>query len=193
MVVLVTAKSSKGGEEKQRLIHQQFCLLFFYLLSREEHFFLFALFFSLFPPLSRLDILFFFVLFLYFVVLPFNPPTYLLIRYHLGSAASPPRQAQLEAMSYPSLPTLTPQKPLPGAFFHTPAPNTVQNVPSPTPKQAPTAPAQAAPVSLPKFPPAASKTKNLSLSTEERGARTINDTLVQESRYPDLDTYLSRK
>lgn len=46
---------------------------------------------------------------------------------------------------------------------------------------------------LPKLPPAASQTQIQTLSTEERGARTINDTLFRESRYPDLDSYLSRE
>ena len=31
------------------------------------------------------------------------------------------------------------------------------------------------------------------MSAEERAAQAINDTLIQESRYPDLDSYLSRK
>lgn len=103
-------------------------------------------------------------------------------------------------MSYPNLPpTLTPQKPLPGAYFQTPAPSHAPNAPlfSPTPAT----PAQAAApavdqpssAALPKLPPAASKSKNQTLSTEERGAGTINDTLAQESRYPDLDSYLSRE
>jgi len=46
---------------------------------------------------------------------------------------------------------------------------------------------------MPKLPPAASKTQNQTVSTEERGARTINSALQSESRYPDLDSYLSRK
>ncbi|KAJ5081329.1 nucleoporin NUP170 [Penicillium alfredii] len=92
-------------------------------------------------------------------------------------------------MSYPTLPTFppaTPQKPLPGAYLQTPAP--AQNGLTKSPAQ-PTSP----PMPLPKMPPAASRTKNQTLSTEERGARTINDTLFQESRYPDLDSYLSRR
>lgn len=106
-------------------------------------------------------------------------------------------------MSYPNLPSnlmpQTPQKPLPGAYLQTPAPGHASNAPlfSPTP----VTPAQAAasvveqtsPAALPKLPPAASKSKNQTLSTEERGAGTINDTLAQESRYPDLDSYLSRE
>jgi nuclear pore complex protein Nup155 len=43
------------------------------------------------------------------------------------------------------------------------------------------------------MPPAASQTQTQTLSTEERGARTINETLLKESRYPDLDSYLSRE
>lgn len=101
--------------------------------------------------------------------------------------------SQLEIMSYPNLPAFTPQKPLPGAFVHTPAPANARNGPLFPQKQAPPTPAQPAPVSLPNLPPAASKTKDQSLSTEERAAHTINDTLAHEARYPDLDTYLSRK
>ncbi|KAF9895069.1 hypothetical protein FE257_004698 [Aspergillus nanangensis] len=98
-------------------------------------------------------------------------------------------------MSYPNLPpTLTPQRPLPGAFFQTPGPNNAPNAPVFAPKPAapaPTAPA-ASSASLPKLPPAASKSQSQTLSTEERAARTVNDTLTQEARYPDLDSYLSQ-
>lgn len=104
-------------------------------------------------------------------------------------------------MSYPNLPpTFTPQKPLPGAYFQTPAPNNAPNAPlfslgpaAPTTPSAAPVPVQSSPASLPKLPPAASKSKNQTLSTEERGAGTINDSLAQESRYPDLDSYLSRE
>jgi nuclear pore complex protein Nup155 len=58
-------------------------------------------------------------------------------------------------------------------------------------------PAQAQPqmpqTPMPKLPPAASKSQNQTVSTEERGARTINSALLSEARYPDLDSYLSRK
>ncbi|PIG85874.1 non-repetitive nucleoporin [Aspergillus arachidicola] len=82
-------------------------------------------------------------------------------------------------MSYPNLPpALTPQRPLPGAFFRL--------LPAPAPAEQPS------PASLPKLPPAASKSKSQTLSTEERAARTVNDTLTQEARYPDLDSYLSQ-
>jgi nuclear pore complex protein Nup155 len=56
----------------------------------------------------------------------------------------------------------------------------------------PVAAQQASPASLPKLPPAASKSQSQTLSTEERAARTVNDTLTQEARYPDLDNYLSQ-
>ncbi|EAU32876.1 conserved hypothetical protein [Aspergillus terreus NIH2624] len=96
-------------------------------------------------------------------------------------------------MSYPNLPTLTPQRPLPGAFFQTPAPNNVPNQPVFAPKPTTSVAAQqASPASLPKLPPAASKSQSQTLSTEERAARTVNDTLTQEARYPDLDNYLSQ-
>ncbi|KAA8646885.1 hypothetical protein EYZ11_005975 [Aspergillus tanneri] len=96
-------------------------------------------------------------------------------------------------MSYPNLPpTLTPQRPLPGAYFQTPAPSNAPNAPTFSSKPTPAAAEQPSPASLPKLPPAASKSKSQTLSTEERAARTVNDTLAQEARYPDLDSYLSQ-
>ncbi|GFG06808.1 probable nucleoporin C890.06 [Aspergillus udagawae] len=95
-------------------------------------------------------------------------------------------------MSYPNLPTLTPQKHLPGAFFQTPAPKNVSNMSLISPTPAPAPAERASPASLPKLPPAASKSQSQTLSIEERAASTVNDTLVQESRYPDLDSYLSQ-
>lgn len=44
-----------------------------------------------------------------------------------------------------------------------------------------------------RIPQVASQPQSQPLSTEERGARTINETLLKESRYPDLDSYLSRE
>lgn len=96
-------------------------------------------------------------------------------------------------MSYPNLSTLTPQKHLPGAFFQTPAPKNVSSTSLSSPKPAPAPVERPSPAFLPKLPPAASKSQSQTLSIEERAASTINDTLVQESRYPDLDSYLSRK
>lgn len=99
-------------------------------------------------------------------------------------------------MSYPDLtPTLTPQKPLPGAYFQTPAPTVAAAAPSfsPKPVAAPAEQQPASPVALPRLPPATFKPKTQALSTEERAAGTVNDTLAQEARYPDLDSYLSRK
>ncbi|OJJ42697.1 hypothetical protein ASPZODRAFT_76215 [Penicilliopsis zonata CBS 506.65] len=109
------------------------------------------------------------------------------------------------ATSYPTLNPQTPQKPLPGTYFQTPAASTVQNGslfgarpgpagPSPAPQAsaASTLPTGAAAAALPKVPPAALKSKSQTLSTEERATRTINDTMAQEARYPDLDSYLSQ-
>ncbi|PTU17893.1 hypothetical protein P175DRAFT_0445042 [Aspergillus ochraceoroseus IBT 24754] len=96
-------------------------------------------------------------------------------------------------MSYPNLqPAMTPQKPLPGTYFQTPAPPSVPTPQPPSPKPVVPPTDAASPASLPKLPPAASKSKTQTLSTEERAARTVNDTLAQEARYPDLDSYLSQ-
>lgn len=94
-------------------------------------------------------------------------------------------------MSYP---TLTPTRPLPGTYFATPVPGEIPNTPD-FQSKVPSVPVrQSAPVpSPPKLSPAAPKSKNETLSTRQRAARMINDTLAQESRYPDLDSYLSRK
>ncbi|KAJ5095060.1 non-repetitive nucleoporin [Penicillium argentinense] len=92
-------------------------------------------------------------------------------------------------MAYPTLPTNlppgTPQRPLPGAFLQTPA------VPR---NDAPRSPPQPLPVQtpLPNMAPAIVQTSNRALSVEERGAHTINNTLAQEARFPDLDSYLSQ-
>ncbi|KAJ6096914.1 hypothetical protein N7486_007660 [Penicillium sp. IBT 16267x] len=99
-------------------------------------------------------------------------------------------------MSYPilqaNLPPATPQKPLPGAYLQTPA--VPRNGPRSPPQQQQQQQPQvirSPPQMLPKLPPIAA-TQNRNLSTEERGARTINEFLFQESRYPDLDSYLSQ-
>ncbi|KAJ5888990.1 nucleoporin [Penicillium taxi] len=92
-------------------------------------------------------------------------------------------------MSYPVLPNLapaTPQRALPGAYLQTPAVSRHTSAQLGQPTQAPIPQTP-----LPKLAPAIS-TQNQSLSTEERGAKTVNDTLIQESRYPDLDSYLSQ-
>ncbi|KAL4927321.1 putative non-repetitive nucleoporin [Aspergillus undulatus] len=97
-------------------------------------------------------------------------------------------------MSYPSLPPVTPQKPLPGAFFQTPAPGNALNPPQPTAPQPTAQPSnnQASQPALPRLPPSLKPAPAQVLNTEERAARTVNDTLTQEARYPDLDSYLSQ-
>ncbi|KAJ6010403.1 hypothetical protein N7451_001815 [Penicillium sp. IBT 35674x] len=87
-------------------------------------------------------------------------------------------------MSYPilqaNLPPATPQKPLPGAYLQTPA-----VAPAAAAATGPSKPA-------PDQAPPIAATQNRDLSVQERGARTINEFLYQESRYPDLDSYLSQ-
>lgn len=96
-------------------------------------------------------------------------------------------------MNYP----FTPQKPLPGAYIPTPGPPTY-NGPL---FQRPTAPRQTVPALSP--PVSAMQTRSAlasvpstkkteSLTPRERAAKTIDETLLQEARYPDLDNYLSR-
>lgn len=97
-------------------------------------------------------------------------------------------------MSYPAL---TPTRPLPGTFFQTPAASTFNNgafFQARTPS-APVAQQELAPAPPPAAAAAvaaAPKPKSEALSTRDRAARTVNDTLAQEARYPDLDSYLSR-
>jgi nuclear pore complex protein Nup155 len=101
-------------------------------------------------------------------------------------------------MSYP---ILTPQRPLPGAYVPTPAaskygagPVTRQLFPRPVstvPLQQSTpstmiAPAQSAGEVT---NPATQDT----LTPVQRAAKTINDTLTQELRYPELDSYIGRE
>ncbi|KAL4914088.1 Non-repetitive/WGA-negative nucleoporin C-terminal-domain-containing protein [Aspergillus aurantiobrunneus] len=96
-------------------------------------------------------------------------------------------------MSYPTLPPATPQKPLPGAFFQTPAPSNALNPPQPTSPQPTTQPINpASQAALPRFPLSLKPAPAQNLNTEERAAQTVNDTLTQEARYPDLDSYLSQ-
>lgn len=93
-------------------------------------------------------------------------------------------------MSYP---TLTPPRPLPGTYFPTPAASTIKHGAPFQTKTPSSSMAQASPpTALQKLSPAAPKVKSETLSSRERAARTINDTLAQEARYPDLDSYLSR-
>lgn len=94
-------------------------------------------------------------------------------------------------MSYPAL---TPNRPVPGTFFQTPAASNINNGPlfqTRTPS-APAAQESTPAPTLQRLSPVAPKIKSETLSTRERAARTVNDTLAQEARYPDLDNYLSR-
>ncbi|KAF2264081.1 nucleoporin-domain-containing protein [Lojkania enalia] len=76
------------------------------------------------------------------------------------------------------MPPATPQRPTPGAFINTPAPNrpglfrsasSQQSQPQPAPLAAPAQP----------------------LAPIERAAKTINDMLAKDKRYPELESYVS--
>jgi nuclear pore complex protein Nup155 len=93
----------------------------------------------------------------------------------------------------------TPQRPLPGAFFNTPAASRFGPPPpqplfrqAPTPAQpqqnsAPQQQQQPQPAQLQALP------QNRQLEPIQRAARTINDVLQKEANFPDLDSYVRRK
>lgn len=93
---------------------------------------------------------------------------------------------------------VTPQRPLPGTYFQTPAPSNYNgplfqsSTLSGGGGQPTTA---AAPLSQPlraRLPVTSVKSRAETLNPRQRAARTIDEALAQESRYPDLDSYLSR-
>lgn len=102
----------------------------------------------------------------------------------------------------------TPARPLPGAFLQSPAarltPSSFQSPPA-RPSRSALAPIQSSPravatISNPEheLQPQQSGPRRTSDSLQgptpnERGARTINDTLLQESRFPELESYLTRR
>lgn len=79
----------------------------------------------------------------------------------------------------------TPQRPTPGAFIATPAPNRPPNFRTASSQQ-PLAPSQPAPAPVLPAPAPA-------LTPIERASLAINDTLATEARYPELETYVGRK
>lgn len=90
-----------------------------------------------------------------------------------------------------AFPPQTPQRPLPGAFFNTPAPNRMapqnpfhQNIFQPRSNTAAGPPA-GQPVREAPAPQI--------LQPIQRAARTINDVLLREASFPDLDSYVRRK
>jgi len=98
----------------------------------------------------------------------------------------------------------TPQRPLPGAFLQTPAasryqagsiaqPNFRTNVSSSVQNNAPSNTSQPPTQQSQQLTAVAPRSGPESLQPIERAAKTINDTLVQEARYPELDSYVGRK
>lgn len=95
-----------------------------------------------------------------------------------------------------AFPIQTPQRPLPGAYFASPAGNQA-SAPIPRPqfgiqRDPPPASGAQSNVATVGTQPSATGTEEL-LSPVERASRTINDTLLQELRYPELDAYITRK
>jgi hypothetical protein len=83
----------------------------------------------------------------------------------------------------------TPQRPLPGTFFNTPAANRYQPLRQPV-FGAPSQPAQAP--TNPRSPQSAAPVLQLS-EPVQRAARTINEVFQREASFPDLDSYVRRK
>ncbi|KAF4635084.1 hypothetical protein G7Y89_g3010 [Cudoniella acicularis] len=84
----------------------------------------------------------------------------------------------------------TPQRPLPGAFFNTPA---ASRYPPPRPPMFTTGGAQSRnPPANPPDPqqPAVPARDSQSLQPIQRAARTINEVLQREASFPDLDSYV---
>jgi nuclear pore complex protein Nup155 len=86
----------------------------------------------------------------------------------------------------------TPQRPLPGAFFQTPAASRFGPAP-PQPqfhpvRQSSQQPPQQNPQQLQQQAPL-----TRSLQPVQRAARTINEILQKEANFPDLDSYVRRK
>ena len=100
----------------------------------------------------------------------------------------------------------TPQRPLPGGFPQTSASGRYQTGTSrPTFPRAGSNPAFQQPQNVPQNAPQQSvqssqqngqvavKSKTRTLDPIARASKTVDETLDQESRYPELDTYLGRK
>ena len=95
----------------------------------------------------------------------------------------------------------TPQRPLPGAYIQTPAPSSKyqSNLISQANDRASIVASQqqygSQAQGQQRQQPAQilGRTQQDVLKPIERASRTINDTLAQESRYPDIDSYISRK
>ncbi|KAI9728065.1 MAG: hypothetical protein M1834_007781 [Cirrosporium novae-zelandiae] len=91
----------------------------------------------------------------------------------------------------------TPQRPVPGAFMQTPAVNRQQQQPfQPTlhgshPNDDPFSRDNARRTATASAVPTNAMTRSAeNLSTRERAAKTINETLAQDGKYPEIDTYL---
>lgn len=90
----------------------------------------------------------------------------------------------------------TPQRPLPGAFLNTPAASRYGpglGVPGPNFLRRPVASALQASSMQQQSPQLRQDPQNQSLQPIQRAARTINEVLLKEANFPDLDSYVRRK
>ena len=103
---------------------------------------------------------------------------------------------QLAGYSSMSFQIQTPQRPLPGAYYATPAPSQYQGASGTAQQSGPqrispqnqTAQSNA----LSASGQATARPAEETLSPVERAAKTVNDTLLQELKYPELDSYIPR-
>ncbi|KAI9800855.1 MAG: hypothetical protein M1825_003638 [Sarcosagium campestre] len=97
----------------------------------------------------------------------------------------------------------TPQRPLPGTFLKTPAASRQVSASNPTDPFGPLYPSlpksndqitisKDASLPLGQPAPAPTTTEGETLKPIERAARVINETLIQESRFPELDSYVGQ-
>ena len=105
-----------------------------------------------------------------------------------------PARRREGAMSYP----FTPTKPIPGTYVQTPAEPTANGTTFQSSAGSSGLKRTASAASLPQTTrqkmasSAADNAKTETMTPRERAARTIDEVLLQEARFPDLDSYLSR-
>jgi len=89
----------------------------------------------------------------------------------------------------------TPQRPLPGAFLNTPAASRYgagMGVPAPNFLRRPGATTSQALSMQQQSPESRQEPQTQSLQPIQRAARTINEVLLKEANFPDLDSYVRR-
>ena len=87
----------------------------------------------------------------------------------------------------------TPQKPLPGAYIQTPAVSRFQSLQSRQSISVPPQQSQALNQQSQSVQNGGQKSESQDILPIERAAKAVNEALSEESRYPDLDSYIGRE